>query len=180
MSSLSSPAQRGSSLLEAVIAAGLLSTVVAAVLPLVAVSSVAVASTRGNLLAAHLARQRLSELQALINVRSSVGLVVDAQSRLDEADPFTPGGSGLGATGLGPLLATTAPWADWLDERGVWQGSGAAPPPAARFGRRWGILAAGPDECLDLWVEVVPIGWSGGDRAAHAGGVQCPWGAGAP
>ena len=177
MSSPRPPSQNGSSLLEAVIAAGLLATVLAAVLPLVTSSSVAVAAIRADLLAQHLVRQRLSQLQALAHLRSTAGLVVDQQTRLDGAEPFAVGGSGLVPTGLVPLLDTTAAWADWLDQRGVWHGAGTDRPPGARFRRRWGILAAGPDSCLRLWVEVSALGPSVGDRVARAGGVHCPWGA---
>jgi type II secretory pathway pseudopilin PulG len=180
MLSPSSPAQRGSSLLEAVVAAGLLATVLSAVLPLVTTATIRVAEARTDQLAAHLARQRLSQLQALTRARTPTGLLTDLQSRLDGAEPFTNGGPGLDPTGPGPLADSMEPWADWLDEHGRWNAAGVQPAPGARFRRRWGILAPGEDGCLRLWVEVVPLGPSRGDRVVHAGGVQCPWGEGQP
>lgn len=180
MSSPWSPADRGSSLLEAVIAAGLLATVLTGVLPLVTTATVGVAEARTDQLAAHLARQRLAQLQALTCARATTGLVTDLESRLDRADPFASGGRGLDPTGPGPLLDSTEGWADWLDERGQWHNAGTQPAPGARFRRRWGVLATGQVGCLRLWVEVSPLGRWRGDRVVHAGGVQCPWGVGQP
>jgi hypothetical protein len=180
MSPRSTSAQRGASLLEAVMASGLLATVLATILPLVASSAVALAATRADLLAAHLARQRLSHLQTLTHFTAPSGIVFDRESRLDDAEPFTSGGAGLTPTGASPLQTTTATWADWLDEHGGWQSSGTAQPAGARFLRRWGVLAAGTEGCVRLWVEVSPLAPAPGDRTAHAGGVQCAWGVGEP
>ena len=94
--------------------------------------------------------------------------------------PLQPAAADSRPRGLGPLEASTPSWVDWLDERGAWQGGGRSTAAGARFRRRWGILAAGRGECLHLWVEVVPTGLSHGNRAVHAGGVQCPWGVEAP
>jgi hypothetical protein len=157
-------------------AVGLMAVVLTAVVPLVTTAVVRVDEARADDLAAHLARQRLSQLQVLAHARTATGTVTDLQSRLDGADPFASGGHGLEATGQAPLLDSTESWADWLDQHGLWQGAGAQPPTGARFRRRWGILATAQDGCLRLWVEVSPLGPARGDRAAHAGGVQCPWG----
>jgi hypothetical protein len=169
-------ATRGSSLLEAVVAAGLLATVLTAILPLVTASVAGTAASRGDLMAAHLARQRLAHLQALTHVRTPAGVLVDQMSRLDEASPFGVGGPGLTASGLGPLQASAPLWVDWLDAHGAWQGGGAVPPARARYRRRWAILATGQDTCVRLWVEVVPLGPSVGHRTSLAGGIHCPWG----
>lgn len=152
----------------------------AAVLPLAVSSAAALAITRGDLLAAHLARQRLAQLQALTHLATPTAIVMDLASRLDGADPFTGGGSGLTVTGVAPLQATTATWADWLDEAGAWQSAGIARPAGARFLRRWGVLPAGTAGCLRLWVEVSPLVAGPGERVAHAGSVQCAWGVAEP
>jgi hypothetical protein len=175
-----SSAQHGASVLEAVIAAGLLTIVLTALLPLVVSSAMARAAGRADTLAAQLARQRLAQLQALTHVAAPTGIVIDSDSRLDQGDPFTSGGDGLTPTGLAPLQNTTETWADWLDDHGAWLAAGTARPPGARFARRWGVLAAGPDGCLRLWVEVSPLDPPRGDRVAHAGAVQCPWGVAEP
>jgi hypothetical protein len=174
------PDAGGAALLEAVIASGLLATVLAGVLPLVAVSLAMLAAIRTDLVAAQLARQKLAHLQALALAQGPAGLLVDVHSRLDSVEPFASAGPGLQVTGLGTLHSTTDNWADWLDERGAWQGAGLIAPETARFRRRWGILPFGPDGCLRTWVEVAPLQAAAGDRIAHAGSVRCPWGMGEP
>ena len=176
MPAFSPSASRGASLLEAVIAAGLLATVLTSILPLVTVAVAGTAATRTDLMASHLARQRLSQLQALTHLRTAAGVIADDQSRLDQADLFTAGGPGLIATGPATLATSTPSWVDWLDERGAWRSAGAQPPPGARYRRRWGILTAGVDGCYRLWVEVTPLGSSSVDATAHDGSLQCPWG----
>ena len=171
---------RGSSLLEAVIAAALLATVLTGVLPLVTTAVAATTAARADLVAAHVARQRLAQLQALTHATLPSGVIADDRSRLDEAEVFTPGGPGLQPTGLTPLQAPTAPWVDWLDEHGAWLASGTQVPPGARFSRRWGIVATGAEGCLRLWVEAAPLAPSSGDRVLRAASLQCPWGTEAP
>lgn len=168
--------QLGTSLLEAVVAAGILATVLTGVLPLVTTAVVGTGSARAEFLAAHLARQRLEQLQTLSYVRTSAGLLADEHSALDQAEAFSPGGSGLIASGLAPLEASTSRWIDWVDEHGAWQADDVSPPPGAKFRRRWGILAAGGDGCLRIWVEVLPLAATAGHRIVHDGSVQCPWG----
>jgi Tfp pilus assembly protein PilV len=176
MPAFSRSESRGTSLLEAVIAAGLLATILTSVLPLVTVAVAGTAVARTDLMASHLARQRLAQLQALTHLRTAAGVIADDQSRLDQADLFTAGGQGLIASGPTPLTTSTSSWVDWLDERGAWQSAGTQPPPGARYRRRWGILAAGADGCLRVWVEVTPLGSSVGGHTAHEGSLQCPWG----
>lgn len=180
MSGPSHSPQRGSSLLEAVIAAGVLATMLAGVLPLVTVSARSASATRLDLLAAHLARQRLAQLQALSYVRSGAGVVGDGDTALDQPDAFTAGGPGLAASGPTPLERSAAPWVDWLDESGVWQASGEAAPPGAMFRRRWAILAAGGEGCLRLWVEVLPLRVTPSRGVVRNASLQCPWGGAAP
>ena len=170
----------GSSLLEAVIAAGLLATVLTGVLPLATTVVSGAAASRADLMASHLARQRLSHLQTLTHVRIVSGPVADQQSRLDTADGFAVGGAGLTPTGLAPLQASVASWVDWLDEHGTWLGAGVQPVNGAAYRRRWGVIGPGAEGCLRLWVEVEPVRRLTGDRTAHAGGVQCPGGVAAP
>ena len=69
------PGRRGSSLLEAVVAAGVLATVFTGLVPLTITAWSVAASSRRDLLAAHLARQRLHHLQALTRVAAPGGVV---------------------------------------------------------------------------------------------------------
>ena len=171
---------RGSALIEAVIAAALLATVLTGLLPLVTTIVATRAAARADLVAAHLARQRLAQLQTLTYATPSSGVMVDDSSRLDQAEVFMPGGAGLQVTGLAPLQGPTSPWVDWLDEHGAWLSSGPQPAPRARYQRRWGIVSLGGDGCLRLWVEASPLGPSIGDHAFRVASLQCPWGTETP
>lgn len=173
--------RHGASVIEAVIAAGLLATVLGGVLPLVTSAAVVVMTIRADQMAAHLARQRLAQLQILTHLRLPATIVFDQTTRLDDGEIFALGGSGLVPSGEGSLEDTTATWADWLDERGAWIAAGVAQPEEARFRRRWGVLAAGTSGCVRLWTEVTPLsGPMAAVRTTHAGTLRCPWGAGEP
>lgn len=169
----------GASLIEAVVAAGLLAAVLTGVLPLATAVVSGTSASRGDLLAAHLARQRLAQLQALTFSRTASGVIADLQTGLAAAD-FVPGGAGLSVTGPAPLEASVDGWSDWLDARGAWLSADLTAPPTARYRRRWGILAGLPSDCVRLWVEVTPVPDATGLRRANAGALQCAWGAGWP
>ena len=178
--SIPSRCARGSALLEAVIAAALLATVLTGMIPLVTTAVAGAAASRADLVAAQLARQRLAQLQSLTHTTLPSGVVVDDGSRLDDEEVFASGGRGLEVTGLAPVQAPIESWADWLDDRGTWLASGAQRPPGARYWRRWGIVSAGTEGCLRLWVEAAPLDPSIGDRVFRAASLQCPWGTEAP
>jgi Tfp pilus assembly protein PilV len=166
----------GTSLLEAVIAAGVLATVLTGVLPLVTTATVMAVASRTDLLAAHLARQRLSHLEALTYTRTADGIAIDVDSRLPPTG-YTSGGTGLVATGAATLVSSSPGWSDWLDERGAWLVDGATVPAGARYRRRWAVAAGAADGCLHLWVEVLPVpAMTVLTRPARVAALQCPWG----
>ena len=167
--------RRGVSLLEAVIASALLATVLTGVAPLVSVATASVSTTRGDVLASQLARQRLAQLEALAHLRTAAGISVDVVSRF-AGDGFVPTGSGLSPTGLQPLTTPVAGQVDWLDERGTWLASDAAPPGTAHYTRRWALLSHGADGCVRVWVVVEPLRARTGNRPVYLATVQCPWG----
>ncbi len=169
--------RRGTSLIEAVIASALLAVVLTGVAPLVVAAVAGTDAIRVSLLAEHLARQRLAQVQALTHMRVAGVVVADGSTGFAGGD-FVVGGAGLAATGLAPLQASVAGWSDWLDARGDWVSSSVGPPPEARYRRRWGIL---PDPsgigCVRVWVDVTPVPAGVGQHPAHAAALQCPWGA---
>jgi type II secretory pathway pseudopilin PulG len=167
--------KKGSGLLEAVVAAGILATALTGILPLVLVAVSGAAQARTDLMAATLAQERLAQLQTLQYLHTGV-IVIGDGSTLPRGDGFVDGGRGLTATGLGALETPQPASSEWLDERGTWLADGsAAAPPRAVYQRRWGVLAGPGTACLQLWVEVrttVRLASS----AASAGAVHCPWG----
>jgi hypothetical protein len=170
------PDVRGSSLLEAVVAAGVLATVLTGLLPLTTTASQIAATARRDLLAAHLARQRLHHLQALTHISTPGGIVCDTTTLLGGAD-ITAGGQGLTPTGLAPLDGPVEGSSDWLDARGMVLPWSAVAPPGAVFRRQWALLDDG-SACRRLWVVVRGATDARRHRAAAAA-VQCAWGAGA-
>ena len=168
--------RHGASLIEAVIAAGLLAVVLTGVAPLVAAAVTGTAAARVDLLAEQLARQRLAQLQALTHVNTA-GTIVSDQATGFGSGVFGSSGAGLALTGLAPLESSVAGWVDWLDQRGAWLSADVAPPPAARYRRRWGLLTGSGGDCIRVWVEVASLPASPGQGAAHASAHQCAWGA---
>ncbi|HTU99157.1 MAG TPA: hypothetical protein VMF13_01365 [Luteitalea sp.] len=171
--------QHGSALLEAVVAAGLLSGVLTGLVPLTIAVGQVRATSRLDLVAAQLARQRLGELQVLTHVTGAGGVVVtDVSTQLGNGG-FDGGGAGLAATGIGPLASPLPGSSDWLDARGHPLAWSSTPPPGARYARRWAVVDDG-GRCVRMWVWVSVIARPLRPQVVEAGAAQCPWGAAQP
>ena len=168
----------GSALLEAVVAAGLLAGVLTGLVPLTTAVAESKTTARLDLMAGHLARQRLGELQALTHVTGAGGVAMDLSTRLDTAG-FNGGGAGLTATGLAPLDSSLSGASDWLDGDGQLLAWSATPPPGARFARRWAVVDDGSG-CVRMWVSVTVVARPQRPHMVDAGATNCPWGAGQP
>jgi len=170
-------ARHGISLLETVVAAGLLATVLTGIVPLATVAVTAASRARAQVLAEQLARQRVEQLEALTHMRTGAGVISDVDTRLDGPD-FVSGGPGLTPAGVSTLDADTAAWCDLLDEHGTALGACDAASPGARFARRWAVQAMDDvDGCVRLWAEVRAMPPRRGLVAAQAGAVRCAWSA---
>jgi hypothetical protein len=104
-----------------------------------------------------LATQKLEELRGLTwSFDVATGARISDTTTDLSHDPPTGGGSGLAASPPAALLANTAGYVDFLDANGRWVGTGATPPAAAVYVRRWRIqpLAADPDDAVVLQVFV--------------------------
>ena len=168
----------GSALLEAVVATGLLIGVLTGLLPLTTTAAQQTTTARLDLLAAHLARQRLGELQALTHVTAAGGVLTDVSTRLDHGG-FGAGGTGLTPTGMAPLSSSLPGASDWLDARGRLLPWSATPPPDTRYARRWAVVDDGSG-CVRMWVLVSVIGRPLRAHTVDVAAVQCPWGVGQP
>lgn len=165
----------GTGLLDAVIAAGILATVLTGILPLVLVATHTAWQQRVELVAATLAQERLAQLQTLQYLQTGALIIADSAT-LTRGDAFVGGGTGLTPTGLSALQNALPASSEWLDERGTWLADGsAAAPPGAAYQRRWGVLAAPGGVCLQLWVDVRTTARLAAP-AASAGALHCPWG----
>jgi prepilin-type N-terminal cleavage/methylation domain-containing protein len=105
------------------------------------------------------AQAKLEELQSLAWRWDAAGnRVSDRDTNLSGRTP-SAGGPGLAVSPPNTLEENVDGYVDYLDERGAWVGSGADPPDAAAFVRRWQVraLAAAPDDTLVFRVLVVPL-----------------------
>lgn len=173
--------ERGFSLVEVLVAAGLLTVGLVALAELCAVASRTARVARTNTFAAVLAAQRMEELRGLAWGYDTDGLAVaDTTTNLAGQDqagcpPASGGtGTGLSASPGGALRADIDGWVDYLDAAGcVLGGAGAAR--GAAYVRRWSVdrLPSRPDDGLVLRVMVTArrSGWTpdGADAANMPG-----------
>jgi prepilin-type N-terminal cleavage/methylation domain-containing protein len=152
--------RRGFSLLEVVVALGILTTGVAALAQLATIAIRANANAAETTTAALLARDRMEQLRALAWAFDANG---DGISDLttDLAATPTPhsGGVGLTPSPSDALSRNTAGYCDFVDANGRSLGGGATPPARAIYIRRWSIapLPAFPDTTLILQVFVTSV-----------------------
>ena len=149
---------RGFTLLEVVIALGILCVGVLMVAQLLGTGAEGVALSRAQTMTVTLASARLEQLAALTFVFDDAGLrVTDMATDLSARNPG-PGGRGLSSAGTDSLQTSTDGFADYLDAHGRWVGAGTSVPADAVFVRRWSIdpLAGSPDG-LVLQVLVRPV-----------------------
>ena len=120
-------------------------------------------ASRVNSLASSLAAQKMEQLMAL-----AWGYGPSGEDRVDlrtdvASWPETQGGSGLTPSPAGALSSSIPGFVDYLDDQGVWAGTGLAAPPGATFVRRWSIrpLPASPLDTLVVRVVVMTRGRNG-------------------
>jgi prepilin-type N-terminal cleavage/methylation domain-containing protein len=159
--SSSAAAARGFSLVEVLIAMGLLTIVSLSVAQLFAISTRATYMSRGTSSTTALAEQKLEQLRAL-----SWGFAIDG-SGLPLSDtttnlavtPANATGAGLNPSPSDALDRNTTGLVDFLDGDGVWLGTGTTPPTGTVYIRRWSVtpLPTNPNNTLILQVFVAPL-----------------------
>lgn len=137
----------GSTLVEVLVASGLLIVVATGVAPVMAQAVRASFSARAATIAAVLTAQKIEQLRSL-----AWGVTVDGIPMSDvttdlSTEAGNDGGPGLGASPPGTLDENMPPYVDYLDAMGTWAGHGASPPASGVFVRRWSVqpLAGDPD-----------------------------------
>lgn len=150
----------GFSLMEVLIASGLIVSLAAGVARLTAASIEAVRASGDQTTALLLAVWKMEQLRSLTWDRDPA----DASPRSDlvtdlSRDPPGPGGVGLRASPADSLDRSAPGYADYLNAAGVWVGAGATAPPGASFVRRWSVRPSplAPDDLLALDVMVAPL-----------------------
>jgi len=152
---------RGFSLVEVLVAMGLLTAVSMGVAQLFALSTRANVIAKGQTSTTAMAEQKLEQLRGL-----TWGFDLDGQG-LPLSDtttnltvfPPTHNGSGLNPSPIDSLEQNTNGFVDFLDGAGGWVGTGSTPPQTAVYIRRWSIqpLPTNPNNTLVIQVLVSPV-----------------------
>lgn len=147
--------REGFSLVEVLLALGLLCIAVLGSVQLVAAGIQAVHAARVQGHAVTLASSRLEELRGLVFEFDDLGAAVTDVSSDLSTTPRSGGGTGL--LPGGSVTTSVAGFVDHLDEQGRWLGNGAAAPVAAAFTRRWSLAPSvlAPDTIV-VQVAVLP------------------------
>lgn len=156
-SSSSRNAEAGFSLIEVLIALGILTTALVALAQLFAMSTRTNYAARSTTIATVLAQQKLEQLRGLTWGFDNIGLPVsDIQTDTAVSPPAATGGAGLAPSPVPTLSSNTAGYVDYLDEYGNSLGGGATMPGNAVWIRRWSVepLPTDPNNTLILQVLV--------------------------
>jgi prepilin-type N-terminal cleavage/methylation domain-containing protein len=151
---------RGFSLVEVVVAMGILTAVSLGVAQLFAASTHVNLIARGQTSTTVLAEQKMEQIRSLTWGFDSGGdgLPVSDTSSNVAVFPATAAGHGLDPSPVDSLERNTDGYVDFVDAGGNWVGTGAAPPATAAFVRRWSIqpLPSNPNNTLVIMVLVTP------------------------
>ena len=152
---------RGFSLVEVLVAMGLLTAVSLGVAQLFALSTRANLVAKGATSTTAMAEQKLEQLRGLtwgFDIAGQGLPVSDTTTNLTVTPP-THDGSGLNPSPSDALEQNTAGFVDFLDGGGNWVGTGMTPPAAAVYIRRWSIqpLPTNPNNTLVIQVLVTPV-----------------------
>ena len=152
---------RGFTLVEVVIAMGLLTVVSLGVAQLFAASTRANLSARSGTSTSAMAEQKMEQIRSLTWGFDTAGQglpVSDTTTNLT-VYPMTSNGTGLNPSPADSLEQNTTGFFDFLDAAGTWVGTGATTPPTAAYVRRWSItpLPTNPNNTLVIQVLVTPL-----------------------
>jgi hypothetical protein len=156
-SSRSSSPESGFSLVEVLIAAGLLATTLVSLAQLVALSIATNGASRNTTSASVLAAQKMEELRALVWGFDAAGArIADTQTDTTVAPELPAGGTGLASSPASALREDTPGWVDYVDRFGRKLATAVDTPGEAMFIRRWSVqpLAAGAADTLVIQVLV--------------------------
>jgi prepilin-type N-terminal cleavage/methylation domain-containing protein len=153
-----SSSSRGFSLIEVLVAMGLLMVVSLGVAQLFAASTQVNLKARAQTSTTALAEQKLEQIRSLTWGFDDQGLglpVSDVTTNLSVYPP-TKNGTGLNPSPATSIQENTIGYVDFLDGAGTWVGTGTTPPASAVYIRRWSIqpLPTNPNNTLVFQVLV--------------------------
>ncbi len=160
-SARSKSSERGFSIIETMIAIGLLTAVSLSVAQLFAVAAKRNLDARAQTSTAILAVQKMEQLRGLTWGFDTAGLGLPLSDTTTDlsTDPPSANGRGLNPSPLGTLDGNTPGYVDYIGVYGDWVGNGASPPPNTTFIRRWSVepLPTNPNNTLILQVLVTHL-----------------------
>jgi prepilin-type N-terminal cleavage/methylation domain-containing protein len=167
----------GFSLLETLVAVGILSTAALSLAHLLVMATRANLAARTVTRAVILAEQKIAQLRALAWTTDDGGGPVSDLGSNVAAFPGTGGcppvstGAAVGLTPSPPgtLAANVDGYVDYVDARGCVLGGGGSPPAGAVYARRWAIGRPGATDTLVFEVLVTPRVVAGGGGGSVAG-----------
>ena len=152
-----SSAEGGFSLIEVIVASGILATALVALGQLFAIATTSNVSSKSTTFATVLAEQKLEELRALSWGFDTSGLPV-TDTTTDTASPTdeTTGGTGLTPSPDSALQENTDGYVDYVDQFGNKLGGGTTPPAGTIYTRRWTVepLPTNPNNTIIIQVLV--------------------------
>jgi hypothetical protein len=153
----SSRSESGFSLIETIVATGLLAGAVTILGQMFAISVAENTSARTGTFAAVLAEQKMEQLRGLTWGFDEIGLqLTDTSSNIALPIQSTSGGRGLMSSPANSLRSNVDGYVDYVDQFGRIIGGGATVPPQAAYVRRWSVepLPTNPNNTLILQVLV--------------------------
>jgi len=157
----------GVSLVEVLLAAGVLAVALVALAQLLAGGVRAGVDTRGRSYSSILAAQKMEELLALtLSVDATGRPVTDVVTDTTTTPPSDAGGTGLTPSPSESLRSNTPGYVDHVDSAGRKMGGAVAPPSGAAYTRRWSIepVPSEPSGSLVIQVSVrLAVGVDGRD-----------------
>lgn len=161
MSAKFNSSSRGFSLVEVLVAMGLLTVVSLGVAQMFALTARANLMAKGQTSTTAMAEQKLEQLRGLtwgFDLQGQGLPLSDTTTNLTVTPP-AHNGSGLNPSPTDSLEQNTAGFVDFLDGAGQWVGTGTTPPASAVYIRRWSIqpLPTNPNNTLVIQVLVTPV-----------------------
>lgn len=173
---LSNKSEAGFSIVEVIVATGLLASALVALAQLFAIATATNQAARNSTLTMVLAEQKIEQLRALQYTFDNAGLPIqDTATDLAVYPPAATGGKGLSPHTENTLQANTNGYVDYLDQYGRTLGGGTVIPDNTAFIRRWSIepLPTNPNNVVILQVLVTRVRDRGtGNSGSVARGSQ--------
>jgi type II secretory pathway pseudopilin PulG len=150
-------AEAGFSIVEVLVATGLLATALVALAQLFAIATATNHAARNSTITMMLAEQKVEQLRALQYTFDRAGLPVqDTETDLAVYPPAAAGGKGLSPHTDNTMQVNTDGYVDYLDNWGRTLGGGTVIPGNTAFIRRWSVepLPTNPNNVIILQVMV--------------------------